>query len=255
MPTAAIKARGCTTQVSAYKGKVSPWQSRVLLLRLRRPNAFGKLLYAGKDWTDYKAWPPCDVSDGGAKFCRAPCASERLDDQMARIPYAQPDTPERQAIAERIIAERGSLTHLYKMLLNSAPVAEGWLTYLTAIRQKCKLNGAIREMVIMRVAFINGASYEADQHAPIALREGLTQAQVDALHDWESATCFTDVQRAVLAYCDTMTKKIQVPDDIYNGVAKFFDSEQMIELTATIAAYNMVSRFLEALQVHSQDNH
>lgn len=54
MPTAAIKARGCTTQASAYKGKVSPWQSRVLLLRLRRPSAFGKLLYAGKDWTDYK---------------------------------------------------------------------------------------------------------------------------------------------------------------------------------------------------------
>ena len=159
---------------------------------------------------------------------------------MARIPYAQPDTPDRQTIAERIIIERGSLTHLYKMLLNSAPVAEGWLTYLTAIRQKCKLNGA---------------SYEADQHAPIALREGLTQPQVDALHDWEKATCFTDLQRAVLAYCDTMTKKIQVPDDIYNGVAKYFDSEQMIELTATIAAYNMVSRFLEALQVHSHDQH
>ncbi len=88
---------------------------------------------------------------------------------MARIPYAQPDTPDRKAIAERIVRERGSLLHLYKMLLNSAPIAEGWLSYLTAIRQKCKLDGAIREMVIMRVAFVNGASYEADQHAPIAL--------------------------------------------------------------------------------------
>lgn len=174
---------------------------------------------------------------------------------MARIPYAQPDTPERQKIAERIIAERGSLMHLYKMLLNSAPIAEGWLTYLTAIRQKCKLAGALREMVIMRIAYVNGASYEADQHAPIALKEGLTQAQVDALHDWEKATCFTDQQRAILTYCDTMTKKIQVPDDIYNAVAHYFDAEQMVELTATIAAYNMVSRFLEALQVHSHDHH
>ena len=174
---------------------------------------------------------------------------------MARIPYAQIDTPERQRISERIIAERGAPLHLYKMLLNSAPVAEGWLTYLTAIRQKCKLNGALREMVIMRVAFINGASYEADQHAPIALKEGLSQAQVDALHDWEQATCFTDQQRAVLAYCDTMTKKVQVSDEIYQAVAQFFDDEQMVELTATVAAYNMVSRFLEALQVHSHDKH
>ena len=174
---------------------------------------------------------------------------------MARIPYAQVDTPEREAIAERIIRERGSLLHLYKMLLNSAPVAEGWLNYLTAIRQKCKLSGDIREMVIMRVAFVNGASYEADQHGPIALAEGLSQAQVDALHDWEKASCFTEMQRAVLAYCDTMTLKVQVPDDVYNAAARFFNAEQMVELTATIAAYNMVSRFLEALQVHSHDNH
>lgn len=174
---------------------------------------------------------------------------------MARIPYALTDTPEREAIAERIIRERGSLLHLYKMLLNSAPVADGWLTYLTAIRQKCKLTGDIREMVIMRVAFVNGASYEADQHAPIALSEGLSQAQVDALNDWEEASCFTGLQRAVLAYCDTMTKKVQVPDAIYNDAAKYFDAEQMVELTATIAAYNMVSRFLEALQVHTHDDH
>ena len=174
---------------------------------------------------------------------------------MARIPYTEPDTPERKSIAERIVRERGSLLHLYKMLLNSAPVAEGWLSYLTAIRQKCKLKGDIREMVIMRVAFLNGASYEADQHAPIALREGLSESQVEALHDWQNATCFSDMQQAVLAYCDTMTTRVQVPDAIFDDVARFFDPEQIVELTATIAAYNMVSRFLEALQVHSHDNH
>lgn len=174
---------------------------------------------------------------------------------MARIAYAKPDTPERRTIAERVIRERGSLLHLYKMLLNSAPVADGWLTFLTAIRQKCKLKGDLREMVIMRVAFINGASYEADQHAPIALEEGLTQPQVDALQARESADCFTELQRDVLAYTDTMTRKVQVPDAIYAAVSRHFDAEQMIELTATIAAYNMVSRFLEALQVHSHDTH
>jgi AhpD family alkylhydroperoxidase len=173
---------------------------------------------------------------------------------MARIPYAEPDTAERAAIATRIIHERGTLLHLYRMLLNSAPVADGWLTFLTAIRQKCALNGALREMVIMRVALLNGASYEADQHAPIALKEGLTQTQLDSLHAWETTDVFNEKERAVLAYCDTMTKKVQVPDAVYNKVANFFDAEQMVELTATIAAYNMVSRFLEALQVHSNDH-
>ncbi|MFM2442849.1 MAG: hypothetical protein RJB09_35 [Pseudomonadota bacterium] len=172
---------------------------------------------------------------------------------MARLPYAKPDTPERERVAARIVTERGALLHLYSMLLHSAPVAEGWLGYLTAIRQKSTLPGDLREMVIMRVAHLNGASYEADQHAPIALREGMTQAQLDALQDWREADGFSPTQRAVLAYTDMMTKQVQVTDEVFDAVSALFPDAQMVELTATIAAYNMVSRFLEALRIHSHD--
>ncbi len=172
---------------------------------------------------------------------------------MARLPYATPDTPARSKVAERVIAERGSLLHLYSMLLHSAPIAEGWLTYLTAIRQKSTLPGDLREMVIMRVAHINGASYEADQHKPIALNEGMSLHQLDCLQDWESADCFSTLQRAVLAYTDMMTRQVQVSDVVFQSVAEQLPPDNVVELTATIAAYNMVSRFLEALQIHSHD--
>jgi len=95
---------------------------------------------------------------------------------VARIPYADPDRPEVQDIVRRITAERGSVLHLYRMLLHSPPIAAGWLACFTAIRQQSSLPGDLRELVIMRIAIVNGASYEAEQHAPIALREGLTQA-------------------------------------------------------------------------------
>jgi len=172
---------------------------------------------------------------------------------MAAIPYADLSAPDIQPLAERIAAERGSVLHLYQMLLHAPPVAEGWLTYLTAIRQKSSLPGALREMVIMRVAILNGASYEADQHAPIALKEGMTQAQLDALPAWRDSTLFADVERAVLAYTDAMTRDIRVEPAVFAEIARHFSHRHVVELTATIAAYNMVSRFLEALQVHSHD--
>ena len=172
---------------------------------------------------------------------------------MARIPYADPASPETRELAERITRERGSVLHLYAMLLHSAPVAEGWLKFLTAIRHKCVLPGALRELVIMRVAQLNGAPYEAEQHAPIALREGLTQAQVDALGEWTASGLFDKVQRAVLAYCDAMTREVHVPDDVFAAVRGVMDRRNLVELTATIGAYNMVSRFLEAMQIDSRD--
>jgi len=173
---------------------------------------------------------------------------------MARIEYADLSQGEAAVLADRIVAERGSVLHLYQMLLHSPPAAEGWLTYLTAIRHRCSLDGAIRELVIMRIAHLNRAPYEADQHAPIALREGLRQGQLDALAlDDVPSDLFDARERAVLAYADAMTRSVQVPDPVFQAVRRHFPDRELVELTATIAAYNMVSRFLEALQVHSAD--
>jgi alkylhydroperoxidase family enzyme len=172
---------------------------------------------------------------------------------MARIPYADPTRSETAGLGERIVKERGSILHLYAMLLHSAPVTDGWLRFLTAIRQECALPGAIRELVIMQVAHLNGARYEAEQHAPIALREGLSQAQIDALPEWQGTALFDERQRAALAYCDAMTRQIHVEVPIFEAVRRHFDHRLIVELTATIGAYNMVSRFIEAIGIESTD--
>jgi len=173
---------------------------------------------------------------------------------LARIPYANTASPQTRELAERITRERGSVLHLYAMLLYSGPVAEGWLRYLTAIRHECALPGALRELVIMRIAQLNGAPYEAEQHAPIALREGVTQAQIDALERWAECGLFDDVQCAVLAYCDAMTREVHVPDTVFAAVRGAMDNRNLVELTATIGAYNMVSRFLETMKIDARDD-
>ena len=172
---------------------------------------------------------------------------------MARIPYADLTNPEAKPLVDRIVAERGGVLHLYQMLLHSPPVASGWLNYLTAIRQQSSLPGGLRELVIMRIAILNGAPYEAEQHAPIALREGVTQVQLDDLEHWQQSKNYDATQRAVLAYTDAMTKEIHVSPEVFAAVKAVLTDRLLVELTATVGAYNMVSRFLEALQIHSHD--
>lgn len=172
---------------------------------------------------------------------------------MAHLPYADTRHPDAQPLVQRIVAERGHLLHLYQMLLHSPPLAEGWLFFLTRVRQQLDLPGALRELVIMRVAQLNGAPYEADQHAPIARQEGVTQAQLDALPAWREAAVFSAEQRAVLELCDTMTRQVQVPEPTLAAVRTHLGERRTVELVATVAAYNMVSRFLEALHIHSDD--
>jgi len=47
-----------------------------------------------------------------------------------------------------------------------------------------------------------------------------------------------------LAYTDAMTRDIRVPQEIAKALRERFDHKQLVELTATVAAYNVVSRFL-----------
>ena len=56
-------------------------------------------------------------------------------------------------------------------------------------------------------------------------------------------------QRAVLAYADAMTIGIKVSDEIFAWIRRLFDDRETVEITATVAAYNCVSRFLVALDV------
>ena len=172
---------------------------------------------------------------------------------MPRIPYIEEqDHPELAPLIARIKAERGKLLDLYKVMLHSPAVMEGWLGFFTAIRQKTKLDGRCRELAILRVAILNRADYEYNAHVPFALKEGASEAQLAALADWQASPLFDAAERAVLAYTDSMTRDIQVPDALFEEVRRHFDAQELVELTATIAGYNLVSRFLEAMQVHRQ---
>jgi alkylhydroperoxidase family enzyme len=46
-----------------------------------------------------------------------------------------------------------------------------------------------------------------------------------------------------------MTREIDVPDEVFSQVREHFSERHTVELTATIAAYNCVSRFLQALRI------
>jgi alkylhydroperoxidase family enzyme len=46
-----------------------------------------------------------------------------------------------------------------------------------------------------------------------------------------------------------MTVSVRVPEELFEVVRTCFQDEEIVELTAITASYNMVSRFLVALDV------
>jgi 4-carboxymuconolactone decarboxylase len=171
---------------------------------------------------------------------------------MARVPLIdEQDHPEFAALAEKFRAgRRGRLINIYRMLLNSPALAESWFNHSNAVRWKTALEGRLREIVIIRVGHLTKAQYVLRQHVPaLALADGLSLPECDALADWRDSPFFSASERAALDYADVMTRDIVVPDEVFAAVARHFDQRQIVELTVLIGSYNMNARVLQALEL------
>lgn len=172
---------------------------------------------------------------------------------LSRITPVEPGTrPELAAIEAGIMAGRGRVSLLYQVLLNSPPLAQGWEQLLTAVRNRNSVPADLREMVILRVAVLNRAPYEFEAHVPHALKAGMAQEEIDALrgpHAPHDTQTFSQQERDVLALTDAMTRDIEVPDAVFDAARAHFSGQQLTDLVATVAAYNMVSRFLTAFRI------
>jgi alkylhydroperoxidase family enzyme len=177
---------------------------------------------------------------------------------MARISYIEEkDHPELAELIGKIRAgRRGTLINVYRLLLHSPTLAAPWLEVINAARFKTALDGRLREIVIIRIGYLNGSDYVVKQHVPVlALPESLSQAECEALADWQKSQFFSARERAVLAYADAMTREIVVPDDVFEALRPHFNERQIIELTVLTGIYNMHTRVLTALRIDPEAHH
>lgn len=170
------------------------------------------------------------------------------------VPYQPLDLQEPAALVSAIRQRRGGeLINLDRMLLHSTPFATGWNAFLSEVRSNLELDFKLRELAMCGVAVINQADYEFLHHSPIFIKAGGTPAQVDALRTISSkavpAGLFTSLEEDAIALTIQMTRSIKVDPELMRRLQSVLGDKQLVELVGVIATYNMVSRFLVALDV------
>jgi alkylhydroperoxidase family enzyme len=172
-----------------------------------------------------------------------------------RLPDWTPEAkPQPQELVDAIRERRGgTLLNLDLALLWSEPLARGWNAYLKNVRTALSVSPKLRELGICTVALITGARYEYDHHAPEFLAAGGSQAELEALARYVAAAGdppqLAEDEALVVQYAAAMTRDVDVPQALFDRVKARFETTHIVELTAAIATYNMVARFLLALGV------
>ncbi|MEO8305808.1 MAG: carboxymuconolactone decarboxylase family protein [Betaproteobacteria bacterium] len=177
---------------------------------------------------------------------------------MRAIPYVPLDIDEPRELVAAIRARRGgTLLNLDRMLLHSPPLAAGWNTLLRAVRTELAVPPKLRELAMCAVAVLNHAEYEFHHHAPLFLGAGGTTSQLDALRSvcdtGTESPAFDKAERTVLMLAIEMTRTVQLgPTTLAAARDALADDGQLVEIVGVIAAYNMVSRVIVALEIEPE---
>ena len=177
---------------------------------------------------------------------------------MARVKLLQPeDLPDHPALVERIRkGRRGNVINVYKILMHTPDIASVWLDLVNAVRFKTALDDRLREIVIIRIGYLNKCAYVVNQHVPeLSVPAGLPQEQSEALADWRASKFFDERERAALAYTDAVTRDVDAPDAVFAALKPHFNERQIVELTVLIGTYNMHTRMGQALQIDPEAHH
>ncbi len=174
---------------------------------------------------------------------------------MARIPYADiEDTPEKiQEFFSRLTANTSRVMNLHRMIAHSPAAVREFIRIGNRLLFKAELGDRFRELAIIRVSGLCGSRYEWVQHAPIALRSGISREQLENMSDWRNSGLFSEEDKIVLAFTEEVVNDHRASDDTFAAAAKFLDHTSLVELTLSIGYWSMVAKFLMTFQVDIED--
>ncbi|MEO8927720.1 MAG: carboxymuconolactone decarboxylase family protein [Caulobacteraceae bacterium] len=165
---------------------------------------------------------------------------------MARIPYFDPAKAVGRAAAAY---EKLPPLNIFRMMGHAGELIDGFTRLGTQILNFTSLDPVLREIAIVRVGVLSGATYEVFQHERIARRIGLSDALIGAIHEGPGAAAFDEVQRQVMAFTDDVVANVRAADATFEPLKEALGYKALQELTLTIGYYMLVSRFLETFDV------
>ncbi len=140
---------------------------------------------------------------------------------------------------------------VFRILLHNQPVAlEIAKTLTTLLFDGNVLDTRLRELIIMRIGWRTGATYEWTQHWRVARGLDIPAEDLLAVRDWQTAKNLTDADKAVLQATDDTLDHGHILADTWDSCCKHIKSEaERVELVIAIGNWHLFAQLLKSLEV------
>ncbi|MGA9490639.1 MAG: carboxymuconolactone decarboxylase family protein [Mycobacterium sp.] len=176
----------------------------------------------------------------------------RSEARVPRLPVDEAKAAADEAGVPDYMAELA----IFQVLLNHPKLASGLNDLLARMLWQGKLDTRLRELAIMRIAWLTACEYEWSQHWRVAQGLGVSADDLAGVRDWQSYEAFGPGEQAVLAATDDVVRDGVVSAQSWAACKQEFGSDPatLVELVTAISAWRMVSSILKSLEVPLEDD-
>jgi alkylhydroperoxidase family enzyme len=119
---------------------------------------------------------------------------------------------------------------------------------------KRELSPQLRELGQLRAGYARGSRFVFSQHCKAGRDVGLSEEKIAGIRAWSVASCYSAIERAVLAYTDCLVLEGgRVPDDVFEALRAELSDTEILELTYVTCMYDMHAVMSRALRLEYDD--
>lgn len=196
---------------------------------------FCNVSYASKNTSDANAPVQADSKMNNNKLADFNTAPMPTDAQL---------TPAMQAELKQLPP-----LNVFRMMTNVPQSFGPFIQMVKSLINHGTLNPRLREIAILRTAYLTHAPYEWHQHVFIAKANGVTDKEIAALNKENPVHSLDEEANFVCKVTDELTKNVNLSDKTFKQLYGRYDNHKASELILAISFYNMVSRFLNGTRV------
>src|ERR1700693_4055949 len=174
-----------------------------------------------------------------------------MSNEKSRIKLLEREavTLEAAALYDALLAQRGVIPNMFKVLVYSPDIAKGVAGFLKPLLSDGAMPGWYKELVAVRVSMLCESEYAVRAHSISAQMKGASQAQIAAVADFQNGP-YSEKEKLGFRLADRLHGGGRHVDDaFYRQLQSVFDDDALVELFLTAGAFEMFPRFIDGLRI------
>jgi len=158
--------------------------------------------------------------------------------------------PELAVLYDALLKQRGVVPNMFKTVANVPGLALGFAGLLKALLSDGALPGWYKELLATRLSVMLESPYAIAAHGLSARQKGASAEQVEAVRgDFEKGP-FSEAEKIGFRCAERLHRSAREIDDaFYASLKAVFNDQQIIELIASAAVFELFPRFVDALRI------